>query len=53
MITACNPFGRHASDAENARRNDALTRVLEESSIAAVPADGVSPDRTHREPGYA
>lgn len=53
VITACNPFGRRLTDAENARRTEALARVLEGRSIMAVPADGVSPDRMHREPGFA
>jgi hypothetical protein len=53
VVTASNPRGQLANDAENARRNGELRRALEELGVRAWPADGVSIDGEHREEGFA
>jgi hypothetical protein len=53
VLTAWNPHGRSTNEATNRERNASLRAWLDERHIRWVPADGVSPDRTHREEGVA
>jgi hypothetical protein len=53
VVTAANPLGRQLSDSENARRHVELEAELNASGSTFLPADGVSPDGRHREPGFA
>lgn len=53
IVTPCNPRGEPVGDAANAARWEGLRRELLAEAIPAIPADGVSPDGTHREPGFA
>ena len=53
VVTACNPRGHAASDAENVVRTAVLRQTLDARQLAWIPADGLSPDGTHREPGVA
>lgn len=53
VVTPCNPFGRPAGPAANADRLAALRDELAAGGVHPVPADGVSPDGEHREPGFA
>lgn len=53
IVTSDNPHGRERSAAENARCRDDLSRDLGESAVFHVRADGMSPDASHREQGYA
>src|SRR5690606_7525172 len=53
VITACNPGGQRRGAAENASRTAALEAALHERGAAFTPVDGCSPDRSHREPGFA
>src|SRR5690606_265835 len=53
VITACNPGGSQLCDEENALRTENLDARLRDRGITSVRADGCSPDRTHREPGFA
>jgi hypothetical protein len=53
VVTASNPRGRVAADADNARRNGELRRALDELGAIVWPADGVSIDGDHRERGFA
>ena len=51
IITAHNPAGEHADPADNERRHDELTRLLDgHRTLATV---GSAPDGTMAEPGYA
>lgn len=51
-VTAHNP-GRLVDPALNEKREKELTAVVAALRAPFVAADGVSPDGTHREPGYA
>jgi hypothetical protein len=53
VITACNPLGRVLSERENADRDAALHRRLDQLSYAYVRATGRSPDASHAERGFA
>jgi hypothetical protein len=53
VVTAANPIGRQLSDAENAARSAALRARLDGDGIRYLPADGLSPDRSHGEAGFA
>lgn len=53
VVTAAHPLGRQLSDSENARRHVELEAELSASGSTFLPADGVSPDGRHREPGFA
>jgi len=53
VLTAWNPLGRSTDEATNRERDRTLREWLEARHIHWVPADGVSPDRQHREEGVA
>jgi hypothetical protein len=53
VVTSDNPCGRHREGAENRRDGAELARELQARGAFHVPADGVSPDGSHREQGYA
>jgi hypothetical protein len=53
VVTAANPLGRRLLDVENARRHTELEAELVAGGSCFRPADGVSPDGRHREPGFA
>jgi hypothetical protein len=53
VITAYNPGGRVASDAQNRRRHAALLAGMRLRVTACVEVAGASPDGRHREPGVA
>lgn len=52
VITAWNPGPERPGIAENNRANELLLARLGEYCIDIWEADGFSPDRTHREPGF-
>jgi hypothetical protein len=51
-VTAHNP-GRLVERAINEKREEELTAAVTALGVPFLAADGVSPDGTHREPGYA
>src|SRR5690606_25539683 len=53
VITACNPAGKLLDAEENARQTARFEALLRRIGIAFTRVDGCSPDRTHREPGFA
>jgi hypothetical protein len=53
IVTAANPLGRRLLDVENARRHAELGAELVAGGSCFRPADGVSHDGRHREPGFA
>jgi hypothetical protein len=53
VITAFNPVGRQAASTDNAARHERLRESLTCSAAVHVPADGVSPNGSHREEGFA
>lgn len=53
VITPCNPRGRVMSPQENDRRVAAAAAALARRELATVPVVGQSPDRSHREAGWA
>jgi len=53
VLTACNPFERHASEEENGRRTGELGEELRAIGVLVTSADGISSDAKHREAGYA
>jgi hypothetical protein len=53
VITACNPRGHAMSEEANRRRTLDLRVSITERGLTWLPADGVSPDRRHREEGVA
>jgi|SRR5215831_267202 len=53
VLTTCNPCGRTVDEATNARRTEDLEKYMQFQGLAFLKADGVSPDRQHREPGFA
>jgi len=53
VVTPCDPRGIRAGDDSNARRVAALRASLRRRGCRFVSVDGVSPDRTHGESGFA
>ncbi len=53
VITACNPGGELLDADENTRQTARFEALLRRIGIAFTRVDGCSPDRTHREPGFA
>lgn len=53
VITACNPLGRVLDDPANRALSRVLDALVRERHPGARPAHGRSPDRSHREPGWA
>jgi hypothetical protein len=53
VLTAWNPHGRSTDEATNRERDRSLRAWLSQRRIRWTPADGVSPDRRHREEGVA
>jgi hypothetical protein len=53
VITASNPVGVLASQGENDARLEQLRERLKRNSFPHARVDGVSPDRNHREEGFA
>ena len=53
VVTASNPLGISLDNAANLRLGRVLAGVVRTWYPGAIPADGESPDRTHREPGFA
>ena len=53
IVTACNPLGRVASDAENETSEARLEEEVRGRGYRFLRADGRSPDGTHRERGIA
>jgi hypothetical protein len=51
-VTAHNP-GRLVERAVNEQREKELTAAVEALGVPFLAADGISPDGSHREPGYA
>ena len=52
VITAWNPGSDRPSLAENKQANDLLLKRLQQYCNDIWEADGFSPDRVHREPGF-
>jgi hypothetical protein len=52
VITACNPCGEKASEAENDQATDLLRSALESSGLSIFPVTGGSLDFSHSESGY-
>lgn len=53
VVTAANPRGRELPDIENGWRSEQLNARLTGDGVKCLSADGVSPDGSHREPGFA
>ena len=53
VLTACNPRDCSTDDRRNARRTAKLERDLRVGDVVVLPADGISPEGRHREPGFA
>ena len=53
VVAATNPHGQRVDDDENQRATQALLAEVRARGWAWVPADGVSLDGSHREPGFA
>ena len=53
IVTSDNPHGRPRPAGENEDGRRALARELEARGVFYLPADGVSPDGSHREQGFA
>ena len=53
IVTACNPLGGQLDEAANQRLTMLLGERLAAGNGRAIPAQGGSPDGTHREPGWA
>ncbi|MGQ0704162.1 MAG: DUF3293 domain-containing protein [Gemmatimonadales bacterium] len=53
VITACNPLGTRLEERANRRLCAVLERQVSARYPGARPAQGGSPDGTHREPGWA
>ena len=53
VITACNPLGTRLDERANRRLCTVLERQVTARYPEARPAQGGSPDGTHREPGWA
>jgi len=53
VLTACNPRGCSIDASANAGKTADLEQDLRVRGAVALPADGVSPDGKHREPGFA
>ncbi len=53
VVTACNPLGSRLDDAANRRLTSLLGQRILAGYGEARPAQGGSPDGSHREPGWA
>jgi NTP pyrophosphatase (non-canonical NTP hydrolase) len=53
VITAANPIGRELSHAANQSRNEALRALLESLGVRHLASEGLSPDGSRREAGFA
>lgn len=53
IITAANPIDRQLPANENRLRYDALRERIGSFGLCQIRADGLSPDRSHREAGFA
>ena len=53
VVTAANPLGRKLPDLENGWRSEQLHAELGADDVTCRAADGVSPDGSHRERGFA
>ena len=53
VLTAHNPRGRIVDAEENGRRGALLVAALARAGVPWIPAVGMSPDGSHREPGVA
>lgn len=53
VVTAANPLGRQLGGGNNHVRRAQLREALENGKFYFVAADGLSPDRLHREEGFA
>lgn len=53
VVTACNPLGQLLEPASNRRLAAQLAAVVVGRWPGALEAEGVSPDGSHREPGWA
>jgi hypothetical protein len=53
VLTAFNPTGQMIDEAANRRRTEALRQRLTDRGLLVIPTHGVSPDRSHRETGFA
>jgi hypothetical protein len=53
VVTAANPRGRTLSDSDNHERAERLDTEVAQRGLLFLRADGVSPDRSHRETGVA
>ncbi len=52
IVTAHNPHGRIAAEADNRRNDGALLQFLREHGETPVRATGLAPDESHAEPGW-
>ncbi len=53
VVTAANPDGRRTTDVENEARYARLRTQVAEEDYSSCDADGLSPDGSHRERGFA
>ena len=53
VVTAFNPVGRILSAVQNDARHARLREILLRDGFSHLPADGLSPDGSHREAGFA
>ena len=53
VVTAANPLGRQLPALENGWRAEQLHSHLAADRVSCLAADGVSPDGSHREHGFA
>ncbi len=53
IVTACNPYGKTATDEENERATERLRTELDAESLVYFQATGGSKDMTHSEKGFA
>jgi hypothetical protein len=53
VVTAANPKGEQVSPAENEVRHERLRAAIVRDGAYFIRADGVSPDGSHRERGFA
>jgi hypothetical protein len=53
VVTAFNPGGRVQGAEDNRRANESLAHDLSSRGFALQVVEGMSPDGSHREPGYA
>ncbi|MGH7626576.1 MAG: DUF3293 domain-containing protein [Gemmatimonadaceae bacterium] len=53
VVTSANPRGQELPDAENESRLAQFQLLLSQQSAHCLRADGLAPDRRHREKGFA